>query len=179
MRLKNVSRRAVVKLYEKESKPYLLRPKKTSYSFAGSNNIKFGRGKDKKKRKVRENSPSADGQLPLHEIGQQRTGYKYYRKRRALGFLTGTAALGGVTGAAIGGMLGSVADTAKPLPKQPAFLKKGQVPVQIDTAKRTKQGLLIGAGVGALGLGGASLLEHMKSKHSPFYQKKLFGDKKK
>ena len=157
----SISRRAVTKLLskkekDKSSKPYMLRLKRASYSFDSTNNIEFGRrkgSKDKKKRKVINNSPSADGQAPLNEIGQQRTGYKYYRKRRALGFIGATAGLGGVAGAALGSTIGAV-------------------------VRKPKEGAAIGAVIGASSLGGASLLEHASNKHSPFYQKKLFNKKK-
>lgn len=125
--------------------------------FLGNVDSSFGRkkgSKDKKKRKVINNSPSADGQAPLNEVGQQRTGYKYYRKRRALGFLGVTSALGGITGAALGSTAGAI-------------------------ARKPKQGAAIGAILGAGSLGGASLLEHTGNKHSPFYQKNLFKKKKK
>ena len=125
--------------------------------FVGDSNTSFGRkigSKDKKKRKVINNSPSADGQAPMSEVGQQRTGYKYYRKRRALGFIGATGVLGGVTGAALGGTAGIL-------------------------LKNPNKGAMIGAGLGASAGAGASLLEHSGNKHSPFYQKKLFKKKKK
>lgn len=125
--------------------------------FVGRINTSFGRrlgSKDKKKRKVVDNSPSADGQAPLNEIGQQRTGYKYYRKRRALAFIGATGALGAIPGAALGGIAGIL-------------------------LKKPKTGMMIGAGLGAGAGAGASLLEHASNKHSPFYQKNLFKKKKK
>ena len=126
------------------------------FNFIGSTTISFSRrlgAKDKKKRKVINNSPSADGQIPLSEIGQQRTGYKYYRKRRALGFLSGTAALGGIAGAALGGTAGIV-------------------------LRKPNQGAILGAALGAGALGGAGLLEHASNKVSPFYQKNFYKNKK-
>ena len=122
-------------------------------TFMGStNNIEFNRkrgSKDKKKRKrkVINNRPSADGQAPLNEIGQQRTGYKYYRKRRALRFIGQLAVAGGVVGAAL------------------------SVPSAV--VLQNPKAMLVGAGLGAVGIGGISYLEHANSKYSPFYRKKL------
>lgn len=127
--------------------------------FLGNVDSSFGRrrgSKDKKKRKVVNNSPSADGQAPLNEIGQQRTGYKYYRKRRALGFIGATAGLGGVIGGTIG------ASSTK-----------------WATGKVNKNAAIAGTIIGAGLAGGSSLLEHTSNKHSPFYQKNLFKKKKK
>jgi hypothetical protein len=159
----NLSKRLVVKLHSKKepksSKSNLLRARKTSYNFDSNNTIEFGRklgSKDKKKRKIIDNGPRADGQAPMNEIGQQRTGYKYYRRRRALGFLGATSALG----ATIGGTIGA------------SSTKWG-------AGKVNKNAVVGGALLGAGLAGGSSLLEHASNKHSPFYQKKLFGKKKK
>jgi len=159
----NLSKRLVVKLHTKEksksSKPYLLRARKSSYAFDSSDNINFGRklgSKDKKKRKVVDNGPRADDQAPMNEIGQQRTGFKYYRKRRALGFIGAGTALG----ATIGGTIGASS-------------------TKWATGKVNKKAAIGGALVGGALAGGSSLVEHMGNKHSPLYQKKLFKKKKK
>lgn len=126
--------------------------------FLGNVDSSFGRrkgSKDKKKRVIN-NSPSADGQAPLNEVGQQRTGYKYYRKRRALGFIGGGAALGGIIGGTIG------ASSTK-----------------WATGRVNKKAAIAGTVIGAGLVGGSSLLEHTSNKYSPFYQKNLFKKKKK
>lgn len=127
-------------------------------TFIGSVNSTYARklgSKDKKKRVIN-NKPSADGQAPMNEIGQQRTGYKYYRKRRALGFLGGTTALGAVIGGTVG------ASSSKWL-----------------NGKVNKRAALAGALTGGALAGGSSLVEHLGNKYSPFYQKNLFNKKKK
>lgn len=121
------------------------------FNFIG-NNIQFGRklgSKDKKKRKVIDNGPRAEGQLPMNEIGQQRTGFKYYRKRRALGFIgAGTA-----VGAGLGGTIGASS-------------------TKWATGKVNKSAAIGGALLGGALAGGSSLVEHMGNKYSPFYKKK-------
>lgn len=122
--------------------------------FVGNINSSFGRrkgSKDKKKRVIN-NSPSADGQVPLNKAGQQQTGYKYYRKRRALGFIGTGTALGAGLGYSLGGAM------AIGVSKNPSLIKKAA---------------LVGTVIGAGAIGGSSLLEHAGNKHSPFYQKKL------
>ena len=158
----NVSKRYAMKLFNKKEdknpKSNLLRPRKTLYSFS-STNIEFGRklgSKDKQKRKVINNDPRADGQAPMNEIGQQRTGYKYYRKRRALGFIgAGTA-----VGATLGGTIGASS-------------------TKWATGKVNKSAVIGGALIGGALAGGSSLVEHMGNKYSPFYQKNLFKKNKK
>lgn len=113
------------------------------------NTIDFSRNKgskDKKKRIIK-NNPSAEGQAPLNPIGQERTGHKYYRKRRALAFIGGGTALGGLIGGLIGG--------------------------KFRNNKAVNAGIVTGAAIA----GGSNLLEHAKNKYSPFYQKNLFKKK--
>lgn len=118
--------------------------------FLGSNTIDFGRSrgsKDKKKRIVK-NNPSAEGQAPLLPIGQERTGHKYYQKRRALAYVGGATLGGGIIGGLIGG--------------------------KFRTNKAVNVGILAGSAL----TGGSVLLDHAKNKYSPFYQKNLFKKKK-